>query len=256
MHVLSILLTSAILSADGGQLPEAIRKGLAARDVQRTAHITWTLESHEGDAALTEHYVTQVSGETVYQVNNGDDSGFHLRNYQRAKQFLEEVNPYGQTIEMHRFKYAEPQHTLLDESGQVWRKGGSGHIVDLRSVGTPHANPPLDILQVGAWPVPHTDRRVSYLPEGWNEGWDVAEYTTTTVDSVETVTASRGGLTMTWELDVTRGRLPTRVALSKDGKPLYRSETRLGEWNGRWFPAAVEFFTFRKMDGAEPYQVI
>lgn len=255
MQLLSMLLASAILSAGGGQLPQVVRNGLDARDVERTAHITWTLDSREGDAAVTEHYVTQVSGDTIYQVNNGDESGFHLRNYQRAQQFLEDVKPYGQTIEMHRFKYAEPQHTLL-ESGQVWKRGGSGHIVGLRDVGTPYADAPFDFLQAGAWPVPRTDRPVSRLPTAWNEGWDAAEYTTTTAGSVETVTAKRDRLTMTWDIDVSRGRQPVRVSINKDGKPLYWSRTRLSEQNGRWFPSAVEFFSSRKMDGAEPYEVV
>ena len=61
------------------RLPERIRKVIEERTTE-TSYLEWTLD-HRGDQLgwmpFIEHYITQVSGASLWQQNTGDANGQH-----------------------------------------------------------------------------------------------------------------------------------------------------------------------------------
>jgi len=243
-----------------------LRQIMAARTAGNTAYIEWDVHrrtSNAGEFSL--FYVTERAGETVLQVNLGNEEGVHPLAKKGLHAFLEERGRLEEEDQYwFRMKTAQPQYALLYE-GNVWQKEGEMPKARVQPLERRVDCPPIELDRLGmqpSWWELGVDDNEWGIPNEWTRDWDgKARYSTTRAGERETLRMEfdlKEGHTirMEWELDDERGGQPLRSTVFFDERWVHESRTRLEQMDGRWFPAQVDYY-FAPADNPElPYATV
>ena len=208
------------------RLPERLERVIEAR-TSNSSHVTWTLQHlpnpmplnyPENHRAFTEHFVTQTTGESLWQRNFGNEWGRHPRLIGNVRSALQEPGAGHETIEMYVHLTDEPHDTILYERN-AWHKKGRDVLVGVSPPQLPGANAPYDLRACGIRPMmgPNRFNNELGIPYNMARRWRDAEVTIlATPDGGEIIVAESGNHKLEW-------------ALNSDGQPLRASLFRGGE---------------------------
>ncbi len=217
-------------------LPSEIQSAKEERSRFMTAYAEWTVD--HGD--YKEWFNLQVAGDTIWERNWGDKDGFHPKNYERALQWEEGEGGrrWGQTKEMYKNQYMEPQHRLLYD-GEVWKKEGSAEHAS-------HWAPNLleTTLGFGDWGFGATPEPFPLRIDGCGSS----------VDGSRRIVSChiQNDKTIEWVLDTERGSQPVSTTVrDADYNKEAWSRSELKNLDGRWLPDKIEFFRAGEEDSYE-----
>lgn len=236
-------------------LPEQLQQVMESRKAD-TSQVEWTITYLQGrDAGLVERHITRTVGDTTWEVNLGDENGYHRAKHPplprdaseevlRKAQISREQNagPYHSLVYDGRIWHLEHKQGLLPVFGRAIPKDVAG---DYR---------PFDFTAggIGPWWY-HLYADTLGLRGKLVEGFESATYTVTSHGNIETITAEFNDKRIEWDLDKTRGGHPIHAAFYYRDKLLNSSYTNLTEIDGRWFPTCINF---HERDNEQPYKVI
>ncbi|MGB2985746.1 MAG: hypothetical protein WBE26_07660 [Phycisphaerae bacterium] len=258
MYFISLIVAVALGQMDvRSHLPEQLQEAMESRKAQ-TSEIEWTITYLQGrDAGLVERHVARTVGDTVWDVNLGDEKGYHRIAFHHVPRDDSEEALREAAIPQEEL--AGPYHSLVYE-GRAWHlEHQKGSVPDVGNATplTVHGllyDRPFDWTAAGIGPWwYHSHAPVLGLRDDVLEGFDSATYTVTSRGGVETITAEFDGKTIEWEVDKTRGGYPIHAAFYHGDKLWNSSYTDLTEIDGRWFPTSISFY---KRDDGQPYKAI
>lgn len=158
----------------------------------RTSEIEWTITYMQGrDAGLVERHITRTVGDTVWQVNMGDETGCHWTTYRRSVGgHSEEAR---RNAEFPKEELAGPRHSLVHD-GVVWHVEHQMGQVPLGGFAIPAGEPtiyePFDFAAPGLrvyWP--QLPSNAIGLRDSVLEGFEDAEWSVTSHGNIDLVTA-------------------------------------------------------------------
>ncbi len=237
------------------QLPGRLVRPLEARQAH-TSEVEWTVTYLKGgDAGLVERHITRTVGDTVWEVNSGDEHGYHRIAYGRLlSEMPDHVREKAQTEKVER---AGPYHSLLFDS-DIWHLEHQRNMLPLTGFAVPKAQAkgyrPLDFTMAGIAPWwDNHEASILRLRETLLVGFESATYTVTSRDRIEVITAEFGAKRIEWHLGKTRGGQPVSASFYQGDRLSSSSHTELTEMDGRWFPTSMSFYL---RDDEQPCKVI
>ncbi len=257
MHAFVIIFSALLCPTDvQSQLPDVLRRVIDSRD-SKTSEIEWTISYLQGrDAGLTERHITRTAGDTLWQVNNGDDNEYHRRAVYKlpkddSEQALDEASIPKETL-------AGPRHSLLYDR-RVWYLQHSGRKPPLVGTAFPvdqaTSSHPLDFRAGGLapwWEERHSDPVLGIARQS-AEGFESATYTVESRGREQVVTATFSGKRLVWEFDEARGAQPVSAAFYAGDRLVCWSHTQLRKTGERWFPESI---TFYRGEDEQPHLVL
>lgn len=232
-----------LLSADGTDKPEALRRAMAARapELLRTARIEYSIRESSGredDSVRTRFFTWMCADDRYVLVQRGDEEGVYAR------------GPGGKPLHP---ALNQPERILVKDS-QVWTHtdGALGaHVLGEEG----HAAYSLhDWRRVGLNPITldgdldETLERINYPP---------LKYESEEVDGLQVVTGASKGSMVKWWIDPEKDWAIVRTEVFQDGKKIgeRRFTLRFDPYDGLWFPRRVELYRLAAGD-IEPSSVM
>lgn len=236
-------------------LPDRLRQVMESPKAN-TSQIEWTITYLDGvDAGLVEQHITRTVGDTIWQVNLGDEKGYHWTSYLRSPRSDSEEDR--REAEVPREDLAGPWHSLLYE-GVAWNLEHQKRRIPLGGWAAPENEAgfrrPFDFsapgLRVSWLQMP---QNVLGLRDRFLEGFDGAKWSVASRGNIETITGEFQDKVLEWDLDKTRGGQPIRAAFYVDNELRYTSYTKVTEIDGQWVPSSIRFY---HGEDEQPYKVI
>jgi len=213
--------------------PPAFLKMAEARAALKTGAVDVAFEEFFGQRRVFENRTYRFAGSDLLYVGRGDDQGVVWRDT--------DGNP---TPYAHDLAYALRKgdqlwvHRELDYEAE-FKPAKSHHIApDVRTIGLMYGFT-YGALEEAIWrdPVKQPGAR---------------KYSETVDEGMHVVTAQSDVGEIKWWIDPQRGWQPVRVALFVDGQLFAESRSVLKQFDGAWFPEAVQYWVKGHAEGREP----